>query len=116
MNPIVEEMNLKIAEWMGEINWCVVWDSDGRTGRCISKHEAQELVSNGKALRYYHDRNSIPDYHSDWNALMPVVERIAEKQGNNLYGTISFLTDYVEYIDDIANLHLAVFNYIKQTA
>lgn len=122
------EMNRKIAEWMGidvEYPWYCFDPRNEDNKDYYQTHEQAE-----QNMR--HSRTAIgcdiPNYHSDWNALMPVVEKVEMQEDVReveMYlqsCRISFVAAAGKYPINtdaetkIKATHLAVYNYINKTA
>lgn len=130
-----EEMNLKIAEWMGEVRYYIYSEGNGLIGLLRdfpTKEAAQSFLDEKLILHndYNPDEFGIDfrtkDYHSDWNALMGVVERV-EKQPDvrevEMYlesCRIRFVTTenkypiHCEAESKIRATYTSVYNYITQ--
>lgn len=114
MKTTVDEMNLKIAEWMGEAPKWFIDECSNDDDFFESEEDAEMFAGPGSEIFPLY-----PFYHSDWNALMPVVERMSEKSpALNILGTLhNLIYDYSDNgFNSIADLHQAIYNYIKQTS
>lgn len=106
---------------MGDYSWRIMrngYQDPVLGNKYTSKEKAeadiQRLVKADMQFAYF-AAAEIPNYHSDWNALMPVVERIGIEIGQTFVGAMSWLNRYNK-ITSIETLHLAVYKYLNKNS